>query len=145
MGDGVHGAYIRRCFDPSNADSVEDVIQNLKGLEKEGGDGGAWASSTLDLLNKMSPTSVAVTFRQLREGAALKERLGADNAGRLQACLQMEYRIAQRCMSAPDFREGIRALLVDKDHSPKWAERADVGPYFASLESELDLSGLIKE
>ena len=31
-----------------------------------------------------------------------------------------EYRIVQNCMRSSDFREGIRALLVDRDNNPKW-------------------------
>lgn len=144
LGESKHGAFIRKCFDPSNVDNIGDVMNKLKDLEGNGGEGGAWARDTLALLDKMSPTSVAVTFQQLREGTALKKKLVGDDASRLQACLQMEYRLAQRCMSAPDFREGIRALLVDKDHSPQWAPQASVGSFFAPLRHELDLSGVIK-
>jgi len=42
----------------------------------------------------------------------------------------MEYRAAIWCCTRGDFREGIRALLIDKDKCPAWkqAHGADVGP-----------------
>jgi enoyl-CoA hydratase len=36
------------------------------------------------------------------------------------AILTMEYRIASRLIMRPDFAEGVRALIVDKDNAPKW-------------------------
>ncbi|HUH86751.1 MAG TPA: enoyl-CoA hydratase/isomerase family protein [Pusillimonas sp.] len=33
---------------------------------------------------------------------------------------QMEYTAMLQCAASPDFREGIRALLVDKDMAPQW-------------------------
>uniref|UniRef100_A0A8C0IRD5 3-hydroxyisobutyryl-CoA hydrolase n=1 Tax=Chelonoidis abingdonii TaxID=106734 RepID=A0A8C0IRD5_CHEAB len=61
-------------------------------------------------LNKMSPTSLKMTLRQLREGASMN----------LQDVLIMEYRLSQACMNGHDFYEGVRAVLIDKDQVPKW-------------------------
>lgn len=75
----------------------------------------------------MSPTSLAVSLRQLRLGAAMD----------LGECLQMEYRISQAMMQKPDFYEGIRAVLVDRDNKPSWAEAAaDIGAYFENLDDK---------
>ena len=52
----------------------------------------------------------------------------------------MEYRVALRAVMGADFREGVRALLLDKDGAPRWhpaalagVKEADIAGYFASL------------
>lgn len=120
---------INRCF---NGDTVEEIVQ---ALEK---DGSEWCTEQLKILGKMSPTSLKVTHHQLREG---KHML-------LDDCLRMEYRISQRAVVSHDFHEGIRAVLVEKDHKPKWSPAKleevledTVKSYFAPLpkgEQELD-------
>jgi len=34
--------------------------------------------------------------------------------------MRMEYGVAVHLCQRPDFAEGVRALLVDKDNSPRW-------------------------
>jgi enoyl-CoA hydratase len=44
--------------------------------------------------------------------------------------IALEYRLACRIICTPDFQEGVRSVVVDKDNAPKW------GP--APSEAELD-------
>uniref|UniRef100_A0A452HZW7 3-hydroxyisobutyryl-CoA hydrolase n=1 Tax=Gopherus agassizii TaxID=38772 RepID=A0A452HZW7_9SAUR len=69
-----------------------------------------YTCNKITTINKMSPTSLKMTLRQLREGASMN----------LQDVLIMEYRLSQACMSGHDFYEGVRAVLIDKDQVPKW-------------------------
>lgn len=78
---------INHCF---SANTVEEILVRL---EK---DGSKWAEGTMNLLNKMSPTSLKVTFKELELGKKLS----------LQECLQMEYRLAFNCLDHKDFLEG---------------------------------------
>jgi len=116
----AHREEIDRCF---AADSVEGILDALERERTE------WATATRDGLLRMSPTSLKVTFRQIRTGAAT-----------LEEALALEYRLTQHFMQRPDFFEGVRALLVDKDQSPKWRPAtlaeisdADVAWYFQPL------------
>lgn len=112
---------INSCFDKP---TMEDIISALEQ------DGTEWALQQIEVLNKMSPTSMKITLRQLQEGSKLN----------FAECLKMEYRLSQRFMEGNDFYEGIRAVLVDKDNSPKWnpSSLADVSKekedcYFETL------------
>uniref|UniRef100_A0A8C3Q3X9 3-hydroxyisobutyryl-CoA hydrolase n=1 Tax=Geospiza parvula TaxID=87175 RepID=A0A8C3Q3X9_GEOPR len=91
-----------------SANSMEEIVKKLKQ------DGSPFAMKQLETINKMSPTSLKLTFRQLREGASMS----------LQEVLRMEYRLSQACMKGHDFYEGVRAVLIDKDQSPKWKPAA---------------------
>ena len=87
------------------------------------GDDGRWARGTLALLRKQSPTSLKLTYEQLRRGRRLLS---------LGDCLRLEYRLMLSCIGGGgdrggsdgqeygDFMEGIRAVLVDKDGQPRW-------------------------
>lgn len=79
-------------------------------MKKLHADGTEWSKKALDTLQQMSPTSLKVVHRQIREGANKS----------LPECLKMEFRIARRLLRANDFYEGVRAKLVDKDNKPKW-------------------------
>jgi enoyl-CoA hydratase len=102
-------------------------------------DGDAFAGATLAQLETKSPTSLAITFRQLREGRDLA----------FEEAIRREFRIVSRIPLGHDFFEGIRALVIDKDKTPRWnpATLAEVSPqaidrHFAPLAVELDLDDL---
>ena len=94
-------AAIDRCF---AGGSVAAIVATL---EAESGD---WARATRATLAAKSPTSLKLTFRQLSAGATLD----------FEAVLVMEYRLSQFCMAGPDFFEGVRAVVIDKDNAPRW-------------------------
>jgi enoyl-CoA hydratase len=87
------------------SDRYEDILAVL------GADGSDWAAKELATLNTKSPQTCKVALRQLAEGA--KAASFADN-------MVIEYRIASRVLTLPDFTEGVRAVIVDKDNAPKW-------------------------
>ncbi len=84
---------------------VEAVLESLAG------DDDPWARQTREEMRKKSPTSMKVTAEQLRRGANLD----------LDDDLKMEFRIVNRIIThGHDFYEGVRAILIDKDHKPHW-------------------------
>lgn len=95
-------AVIDRCF---SQDSVAGIVA---ALEAEGSE---WAKKTLATLRQVSPSSVAWSFAAMQRGAGLS----------LHEALEAELRLTRTVTKHPDFAEGVRAALVDKDRSPKWS------------------------
>ncbi len=96
-----------------------------------------FARRTAATIRTKSPTSLKIALAQMRRGKDLD----------FEACLRTEFRIVSRVVTGHDFYEGIRAVIVDKDQSPRWrpptlaaVSDADVAGYFAPVAAELDLS-----
>ncbi|MBY0239553.1 MAG: enoyl-CoA hydratase/isomerase family protein [Burkholderiaceae bacterium] len=102
---------IERHFAP---DSVPAMMASLAA------DGGAFAQQTLKLMQGRSPLMMCVTLALLQRGASLGV---AD-------CLRMERNVVRRNFEHGEVLEGVRALVIDKDHAPQWspAALADVTP-----------------
>ncbi|PZP10904.1 MAG: enoyl-CoA hydratase, partial [Sphingomonas hengshuiensis] len=46
-----------------------------------------------------------------------------------------EYRIASRVLTRPDFAEGVRAVIIDKDNAPRWTPATPEGVIDALIDS----------
>ncbi len=92
---------INRTF---RGESIEEIFKNLKNDNSE------WSKKQLATLNKMSPTSLKVTFKYIHTAASFS----------LQQVLQTDYILSKNFVRDNDFFEGVRALLVDKDNKPNW-------------------------
>ncbi len=93
-----------------DGDDVHQVIDNI--LDQQTDD--PWLSKARDSLAYASKLAALWTERQLWETrhASLKE------------VFQAELRLAVNIMRHPEFAEGVRALLIDKDRQPAWQFQA---------------------
>jgi enoyl-CoA hydratase len=99
---------IDACF---TLDSVEAIINALSNMQDD------FAQDIVRELHTKSPMSLVLTHQQLhmvRHYHSLKQ------------CLDLDTKLVRYCMRQPDFFEGVRALLIDKDKMPKW-QPADLG------------------
>ncbi|WP_315749765.1 MULTISPECIES: enoyl-CoA hydratase/isomerase family protein [unclassified Bradyrhizobium] len=87
-------------------DSMHDIFAALKA------DGSELALATLKTLQEKSPRGMVVTLELLRL---------ARGAASLEECLVREYRAALEVFRSDDFREGVRAAIIDKDRNPRWS------------------------
>lgn len=94
-------AAIDHCF---GADSVAEIVRRLEAIEDP------WATKTLATLRTVSPSALCWTLEALRRGANLT----------LPQCQAAELALTRTTMRHPDFAEGVRAMVVDKDRKPRW-------------------------
>jgi enoyl-CoA hydratase len=96
-------------------DRMQDIVAALQR------DGSELAQSTLKTLDEKSPRGMVVALKLLRLARA---------SSSLEQCLVREYRAALEVFASDDFREGVRAAVIDKDRNPRWSPPAieDVTP-----------------
>src|ERR1700720_3987874 len=106
-------------------DRMEDIIAALRR------DGSELAQSTLKRLKEKQPRGMVVALKLLRLARA---------SSSLEECLVREYRAALEVFRSDDFREGVRAAVIDKDRNPRWSPPrlegvtpAMLAPYFAGI------------
>ncbi len=106
-------------------DRMEDIIAALTQ------DGSELAQATLKTLGEKSPRGMVVTLKLLRLARQTRT---------LEECLVREYRAALEVFRSDDFREGVRAAVIDKERNPKWSPPriedvtpAMIAPYFAEI------------
>ena len=106
-------------------DRMQDIVAALRR------DASELAQSTLKTLNEKSPRGMVVALKLLRL---------ARGSSSLEECLVREYRAALEVFASDDFREGVRAAVIDKDRNPRWSPPAIedvtpemVAPYFAEI------------
>jgi len=87
----------------------DDVMAIRQGLE---GDDHPMAEKLRFALETRCPMSIHLSHRLMSDPALAP----ADKV----AALEQDYRIAWRMIRHPDFIEGVRALLIDKDNAPVW-------------------------
>ena len=83
------------------ADTVPEIVERLRE---------AGRVETADAITAQSPVALVLTLHALREARALT----------LEQALDREYALSRAAVRWPDFREGIRARLVDRDGAPRW-------------------------
>ncbi len=106
-----HQGAIDHCF---GAGTVAGVVERLTDADTE------WSRQTLATLRSMSPSAVMWTFHIVRAGASRT----------LPQALAAELALTRHVTRHPDFAEGVRAMVVDKDRTPHWSPAAleDVDP-----------------
>lgn len=112
-------------------ESVPAILDRLR-------HGGGAAEAAAEEIAAKSPSALAVALESLRRARGL---------GSLEEALDQEFRVSRRAYAAPDFVEGVRAQVIDKDRAPRWtpAEHTlsaeDVEEYFRPLpDRELGLA-----
>lgn len=111
-----------------SARTPREIVERLAAL----GETHPAAADAAAAIRAASPTAVAATLAVIR-----RNREAVD----LRAAIDLEYRVGMRLAVAPDFREGVRAQVLDKDRNPAWLPADLDHVESAAVEALLDPEG----
>lgn len=95
-------AWMAECY--VGSDAVEIVGRLAEHCEPD-------ARAAAAKIRRLSPFAVSVALEATRRAARLPT---------VAAVLAQDLKLAPHLIGGPDFAEGVRALLVDKDNAPRW-------------------------
>ena len=113
-----------------NQGSIYDIDKALTAddFAQVDGEQDKWLSKAVDTYKHGCPVSAVLTYEAYERAKKLS----------LEQVLYMEMNLSLHCANNPDFREGVRALLIDKDRNPQWSrtleqcDKAYIESHFAS-------------
>ena len=71
----------------------------------------SWTQRAVTTYRQGCPVTVALTYALYHKVTDLS----------IEQVLYLETNVAVHCAANPDFKEGVRALLIDKDRNPQWS------------------------
>jgi len=89
---------------------VEDILTGLDREAESSSDKAAWVKKTADTIRAKSPLSLKIALEQMKRGSECA----------FDECMRIEFRIVSRVVYGHDLYEGVRAVIVDKDNTPRW-------------------------
>ena len=117
----------------TNLAAVTDVVQAVDYIQSASAVDNKWLGKAQKTLAAGSPITAHLVFEQLQRGKDMT----------LEECFQMELGLSCQCGEFGEFQEGVRALMIDKDHQPNWrfksveqVPKATVDYFFAELWSK---------
>lgn len=87
------------------------ALECTKKIETMAESGNEWAAKTAKLLRRHSPIAISAAFKAISQARSLDT---------IEQCLNVEYRFAHRALLGTEFYEGVKAVIIDKDHIPQW-------------------------
>jgi enoyl-CoA hydratase len=90
--------------------TVEAVLDNLDREARAEGEDAEFARAQAAAMRSKSPTSLKIALEQMHRGSTLD----------FAECMRTEFRIVNRIVKGHDFFEGVRAVVIDKDNTPRW-------------------------
>lgn len=99
----LHESFIKQFEEVNSLEDFRKIL--IRHNDKD-----EWVNNGVKSFEAGSPSSAHIIFRQLKQGKGLS----------LEEVFKSELNLSCQCCIHPDFAEGVRALLVDKDMSPKW-------------------------
>lgn len=104
---------IQRLMNSGGLANIDAILQDNHALAQLDADFAqdSWTQKAVDSYRKGCPVTIALAYRLYNHVKTLS----------LLDILYLETNVAVHCAANPDFREGVRALLIDKDKNPQWS------------------------